>query len=63
MSFWVDVAEQVLFWIVLSPRMDPGKCCQNKTQPAQSFKPWEHRLQTLIVVSFIPNFFSTAKWS
>ena len=54
MSFWVDVAEQVLFWV---HEWIPGKCCQNKTQPAQSFAPWEHRLHTLIVVSFIPNFY------
>ena len=43
-----------LFWV---HEWIPGKCCQNKTQPAQSFAPWEHRLHTLIVVSFIPNFY------
>jgi len=42
-----------LFWV---HEWIPGSVA--KTRPvAQSFKSWERRLQTLIVVSFIPNFY------
>lgn len=62
MSFLVDVAEQVLFWIALNMNRSPGSVAKTRpvaqklqTVGAAAYRPWFFFIHT--------QFLSTAKWS